>query len=354
VKQAEHIGLWNHGLNWLPKAGAFPDRLPGIMDILVIKASSFGDIVHGLQVMASLQTQSQPRHSITWLVQDRFAGLVEASGIAKEEWIFSRRGGWMGGAKLWSRLRSRRFDLVLDLQGRFRTGFWTWLTRADRKIGRADARQLAGMFYPETAPLPPGGRYRSHAIEILLEYLPRLGIEPQLAGPLEFPRSLSPEVDATVLARRPILIFPDSAQAAKEWPGHRELTRQLANEYPEIPVIWPGWSDMEPPSGLRHGNFHNLMKRVPLNRLPSLLKSARLVVANDSGPMHLAAAMRVPVIGIFGPSSTKRYRPWPVAGGEARAIEAPGGRLTNLKIEPVRAEITACLGRIEKGKLQIP
>jgi ADP-heptose:LPS heptosyltransferase len=316
------------------------------MDLLIIKTSSFGDIVHGLQAIDSLRRQWEragKRGAITWLVQDRFAGLVEASGIAETCWTFSRRDRFLGDKALRARLRSRRFDLVLDLQGRWKTGYWTWLAHADRKIGRADARELAGMFYPEKPALPPGGRYGSHALDILLNYLPLLGGEATLAGPLRFPGGVKPEVDPAVLARRPILIFPDSAQAVKEWPGHRELTRELANAYPTIPILWPGWSDMAPPSGLRHDNFVNLMKRVPLKSLPEVVGSARLVIANDSGPMHLAAAMGIPVIGLFGPSSAVRYGPRGLAPGLARAIAAPGGRLADLSVATVRDEITACL-----------
>lgn len=314
------------------------------MDILIIKVSSFGDIVHGLQVAASLRAQRRDQCRITWLAMDRFAGLVEASGVADEVWVYARRNGFLGGKPLRDRVRGRRFDAVLDLQGRLKTGFWTHQAEAARKIGRRDARELANVFYQETAPLPPGGRYGSHAIEILLEYLPLLGCEAKLAGPLAFPGSPQPKaVDPAVLARRPILIFPDSARAAKEWPGHRELTRRLANANPAIPVAWPGWADTPGPEGIEHGNFHDLMKKVPLKELPSLVAAARLVVANDSGPMHLAAAMGVPVIGIFGPSSAGRYRPWPLTPGQARVIEAPGARLANLSADTVLAEITACL-----------
>ncbi|HWA84931.1 MAG TPA: glycosyltransferase family 9 protein [Opitutus sp.] len=314
------------------------------MDILIIKISSFGDIVHGLQVTASLRAQLREPCAITWLVTDRFAGLVAASGMADEVWAYSRRSGFFGGKPLRDRVRGRRFDAVLDLQGRFKTGFWTHQAEATRKIGRRDARELANVFYQETAPLPPGGRYGSHAIEILLEYLPLFGCEPKLAGPLKFPGSPRPKAVApAVLAARPILIFPDSARPAKEWPGHRELTRRIANENPAIPIAWPGWAEMAAPEGIEHGNFHDLMKKVPLPELPGLVASARLVVANDSGPMHLAAAMGVPVIGIFGPSSSNRYRPWALTPGGARVIEAPGARLANLSVEAVHAEITACL-----------
>jgi ADP-heptose:LPS heptosyltransferase len=314
------------------------------MDLLIVKVSSFGDIVHGLQVVASLRAQLPEKSRVTWLAMDRFAGLVESSGVADECWMFSRKKGILGGRELREKLRNGRFDAALDLQGRLKTAYWAWCAQARRRIGRGDARELAGIFYPETAALPPGGRYGSHAIEILLKYLPLFGCEEKLAGPLGFPRSPRPAaVDPAVLAARPILIFPDSARAEKEWPGHRELTRRLANENPKVPVAWPGWADMAPPDGIEHGNFHNLMKKVPLKELPSLVASARLVVANDSGPMHLAAAMGVPVIGIFGPSSARRYRPWALTPGQARVIEAPGARLANLTVETVHAEITACL-----------
>lgn len=312
------------------------------MDILVIKVSSFGDIVHGLQVTASLKAQV-PDCRVTWLVRDRFAGIVQASGIVDECWEFSFRDGVLGGWELRRRLRAASFDAAVDLQGRLKTAIWARTPKVKRVIGRADAREFAGIFYGEKPALPPGGRYGAHALEILMKFLPLFGAEERLAGPLTFSASPAPAADPALLARRPILLFPDSAQQEKEWPGFAELTTRLANAFPDVPVIWPGWADKPEPAGVQHGNFHNLMKKVPLKQLPALVGRARLVVANDSGPMHLAAAMGVPVVGLFGPSSARRYRPWPLTPGQAVVVEAPDGRISQLSVDAVQERVISLL-----------
>ena len=123
-------------------------------EILVIKPSSVGDILHGLQVAQSIKDQA-PDSRITWVVRDRFAPLVETCATVDEVLYFRRGRGPRAFLALLREIRARRYDTVLDFQGLARTGVMTMAARATHKIGRGDAREGAGLFYRQRAPLPP-------------------------------------------------------------------------------------------------------------------------------------------------------------------------------------------------------
>ena len=114
--------------------------------LLVIKPSSLGDIVHALQVVQTL-ARERPECRITWVVRDRFSGLVQAAPFVHEVIIFRRRDGWGAFWRLLRQLRRRRFDVVWDLQGLLRSGLMTLAARAPEKWGRPDAREGAGILY---------------------------------------------------------------------------------------------------------------------------------------------------------------------------------------------------------------
>src|SRR5271169_778909 len=153
-------------------------------ELLIIKPSSLGDIVHGLQVAASLKAQ-RPGLRISWIVREIFAPLVRACEAVDHTYIFERNAGPKGFLRLMREVRRTKFDYVFDMQGLLRTGLMTSRTRAKHKVGRSDAREWSGLFYNQKVPLPPDGR-RSHALEILLQFCPVLGCEPILKGTLKF------------------------------------------------------------------------------------------------------------------------------------------------------------------------
>jgi ADP-heptose:LPS heptosyltransferase len=121
-------------------------RIPRMNRLLVIKPSSLGDIVHGLQVVQIL-AKARPEVRISWVVRERFAGLVKAAPFVKETIIFRRRDGWPAFWKLLCDLRRRQFDAVWDMQGLLRSAVMTAAARAPAKWGRPDAREGAGWFY---------------------------------------------------------------------------------------------------------------------------------------------------------------------------------------------------------------
>src|SRR6185436_16564049 len=136
-------------------------------ELLIIKPSSLGDIVNGLQVATSLKAQRDGLR-ISWVVREIFSPIVRACAAIDQVYVFERNAGAKGFLRLMKEIRKTTFDYVFDLQGLLRTGLMTSRARAKKKVGRTDAREMAGMFYDEKVPLPPEGK-RSHAMEILLQ-----------------------------------------------------------------------------------------------------------------------------------------------------------------------------------------
>src|ERR1051325_7136268 len=137
----------------------------GVMtEILIIKPSSLGDIVHALQVATSLKAQVTHLR-ISWVVREIFAPIVRACEAIDRVYVFERNAGAKGFLRLMKELRKTTFDYVFDMQGLLRTGLMTSRTIAAKKVGRTDAREWSGVFYNEKVPLPPGGK-RGHALEI--------------------------------------------------------------------------------------------------------------------------------------------------------------------------------------------
>ena len=201
-------------------------------EILVIKPSSLGDIVHALVVVESLRRQ-RGNVRVTWLSRDIFAPLLETCPTVDRVIRYRREGGLREIARVGSALRRERFDLVLDMQGLARSAFWARCAPAPRKIGRGDGREFSRLAFRELAPPPEKGFKRAHAVEILLQFLRPLGLAPEIRGEVSFPRAKLSESVRRLLAPdggdfpAPILLFPDSRRPEKEWRGFRELTSLL-------------------------------------------------------------------------------------------------------------------------------
>src|SRR5882724_4454437 len=128
------------------------------MRILIIKPSSLGDVVHALPTVNRIRERF-PDARIAWLINDTLAPLLDHSPII-DELIRFPRAEYANPAHahhllgFLRQLRARRFDLVIDLQGLFRSGLMTWATRAPRRIGRSDAREGARLAYTEIVTVP--------------------------------------------------------------------------------------------------------------------------------------------------------------------------------------------------------
>jgi len=304
--------------------------------LLVIKPSSLGDIVHGLQVM-QIVARARPELRISWVVRERFSGLVKAAPFVAETIIFRRRDGWPAFWKLLSDLRSRQFDAVWDLQGLLRSGLMTAAARAPAKWGRPDAREGAGLFYSDRVERPAGDGPH-HALEVLLPFATKVGVAPQLAFPLE----LKPDEEfgwSSFFAGDPRLnfvIFTDSRGVGKEWPNFPQLMENILETIPGSRIAWcaakPAKPSFDPPSD----RWLNLTG-CALEQMIALVRKPSVFIGNDSGPMHLSAASGNRVLAIFGPTSARRFGPFPLESRRHQAVTAPNGRLDLLEAATVLA-----------------
>lgn len=314
-------------------------------ELLIIKPSSLGDIVHALQVATSLKAQRSGLR-ISWVVREIFAPIVRACEAVDHVYVFERNGGTKGFLKLMKEIRKTKFDYVFDMQGLLRTGLMTSRAHAKHKVGRSDAREWSGMFYDQKVPLPPDGR-KSHALEILLQFCPVLDAKPELRGTLRFR-----EVDSLNLrfadsrgGTRPIVMFPDSRRAEKCWGGFKQLTELLVREDKSRKIVWAGSNYVHDRGAFPAAQFFNLTGNTSLVSLPALIKRADWVISNDSGPMHLAAALGVKTLGIFGPTDPRQFGPYPLNAPTNVVVQAPVGDLKLLQVKEVYARFQRAQAR---------
>ena len=304
-------------------------RISRMKSLLVIKPSSLGDIVHGLQVM-QIVARARPELRISWVVRERFAPLVRAAPFIAETIIFRRRDGWPAFLRLIRQLRDRQFDAVWDLQGLLRSGIMTAAARAPKKWGRPDAREGAGLFYRDRVKRPRG-EGPHHALEVLLPFVETIGAEPTLEFPLQLQEGGEfPWQDFfSGNSSQTFVIFTDSRGAGKEWPHFTAFMKSILDSIPGSRIAWCAGKPTEltfpaPRDRLLNLTGCNLEEMIALVRKPSIF------VGNDSGPMHLSAACGNRVLALFGPTSARRFGPFPLNCDRHKTVTAPDGRLDQL------------------------
>jgi heptosyltransferase I len=313
-------------------------RILCMKSLLVIKPSSLGDIVHALQVVQTL-ARERPECRISWVVRERFAGLVQAAPFVREAIIFRRRDGWRAFYRLLRQLRQRQFDAVWDMQGLLRSGLMTAAARSPEKWGRRDAREGAGFFYNRRVDAPAGAGPH-HALDILQPFLKAAGVTPRLDFPLDLKPGPAYPWQGFFAGdpRSTFLIFTDSRGAEKQWPHFDELTALIFRAIPGSRVAWCAGKPAKPRVAVPSDRFLNLTG-CPMDNMIALVRQPATFIGNDSGPMHLSAASGNRVLAIFGPTSPSRFGPYPLAARTHATIVAPEGRLDRLEPAAVLAAL---------------
>ncbi len=295
---------------------------------LIIRLGSLGDLVHTLPAVAALRA-SFPSAVIDWVVEEKWAPLIFlVEGIDHVIPLCRTRAGYFACVR---RLRAARHTCAVDFQGLYKSALLAWLSGAARRIGfdRRTAREPgASWFYSER--VAPAGR---HVVELNLSLAARAGARRPLAT--EFPLRV-PEAEMQRMAERLslegiagdyVVLSPGGGWVSKCWPAerYRELCGGLWRRH-RIPIVvneGPGEEGLaaEVIRGSAPATIITLKPAVP--ELCALLAQARTVVAADTGPLHLAAALGTPVVALFGPTDPARNGPF-YAGGAASGGEARG------------------------------
>jgi lipopolysaccharide heptosyltransferase II len=288
--------------------------------ILIIKPSSLGDIVHALPTLAALRRRFPLAH-IAWLVKRQWAGFLErAEGLDEVYSVEPTIHGWLVQVP---RLRAASFDLVVDLQGLFRSGVMAWLTGCQARIGFANGREGSSFFYTRQVSVPSPDL---HAVDRYLLIAAALDA-PVQGEPVFRLHSLDRDREEVTQLLGRHGLPPSQAKAgwiavnvAARWPTKRWPPASFAVTADQLqregigPVVLIGGPDERPAAEA----VKALMKTKPVNLtgetspglLPALLESAALLLTNDSGPMHVAAAVGTPVVALFGPTSPARTGPY--------------------------------------------
>jgi lipopolysaccharide heptosyltransferase I len=297
--------------------------------ILLIKPSSLGDIVHAMPTCAAIR-RTYPKARLTWLVKRQWAGLVERIEGVDRVWpVRSTATGWLSQV---SPLRAERFDLVVDLQGLFRSAAIGRLSGSPLLVGFDNGREGSPWFYSKRVPVP---QLEMHAVDRYLLVAKAVGAGESGAPEFRFriPQADHDEVER-LLTRSGVT--PGAGWVAmnvsarwptKRWPAESfaEVADRLQQEGYGAVVMISGSeerADVVRVSGLMKTPAIDLTGATTVGLLPALLSKASMLITNDSGPMHIAAAVGTPVVALFGPTSAVRTGPYG-AGHEVLSGNVP-------------------------------
>ncbi len=290
--------------------------------ILIIKPSSLGDIIHALPVAYALKAEI-PESEIDWVIGAGYEELLEGNPAIKRTLTFDRRmfQGGNGLRNLGSfvgKLRRERYDLVIDLQGLLRSALMAFACRSKSRIGFANAREGAPLFYTERVAVPD---LSIHAVDRYLLTLESIGIEHHEAPRFDIVLEERHDKEAVSLLKEFdieegeefVAIAPSARWLTKRWPAERFI--EIANRINgvRLKTVFIGTKDEEVVLAEHIDKLilRNLaFGRTSIKGLAALLKRARLLVTNDSGPMHIAAAVGTPAAALFGPTDPVRTGPY--------------------------------------------
>ena len=307
-------------------------------EILIVRTSALGDILHGMPVAAALKERC-PACRITWVVDERYRELLAGNPwvdrtmpVRFKEGMRSLRDG--RGRKHWAgfvrTLRNLPFDVAIDLQGLFRSGCITYLSGARIRIGfpKPYVRETLNRLFTNVRPegIPP----RSHVIDRNLALLHPLGIHTRRK---RFSFWVPPSVDKGVQQylrgtgagkeSLRVVVHPAAGWITKQWSPKRfaRIADRIVETWKaRVFLLWgPGERGLAEQVERQMQRPGHLVPDMGIPELVAFLRGCDLFIGGDSGPLHLASALDVPVLGLYGPSDPVRNGPFQ---GPCRVVTA--------------------------------
>jgi len=280
------------------------------MDILIIKLGALGDVINTLPLAIALKKHLQAR--IHWLVAPLSYPIIATHDYVDHAILFDPRQGRLSILRILAELRSRQFDIVLDLQRILKSGVLSCMMRGDRRIGfdRQRCKEMTWLLPFER--IPPADP-KSHMVHQYMEFAtylgaPRMDLEWRIRLTGESPRFELPEAF--------VVLNIGATKRANRWSpeGFGELARAIHAQY-HMPCVLTGGREDLPMAEIiqtatADGAIINWVGRTTLQELIAIISAAKAVVTCDTGPMHLAVAMGKKVVALFGPSDHRRTGPF--------------------------------------------
>lgn len=297
------------------------------MNILIVKLSAIGDVVHTLPSLGALRKHYPDAH-ITWVIEEASSDLIQGHPYL-DRVIISGRKNWIDGVKhgrfnkslrqmksFIQELRARPYDLVIDFHGLFKSAMVVFLSSGRKKLGYDSMQELSGFFLNEKIPED----MKKHAVDRYLDFPRYLGAdvnEAEFLIPIgeENKKNIESLLRTHGIAKedRFVAISPVALWETKLWEDEKfACLCNLISEELNVKVVFTG-SDRKKLAhiqSLMKSPSINLGEKTTLRDLAYLYQLALLLITTDSGPMHIAAAMGTPVIALFGPTDPARTGPY--------------------------------------------
>ena len=285
------------------------------MKIAIIKLSALGDIVHAMIVLQFINKQ-YPKSEVDWFVEKRFKGILENNPHINQVQQINLKSAKESKSffLFWKELRKIRklgkYDLVIDMQGLIKSALVARMIPSDMTLGfdKDSLREsLAAIFYKRTYKID----YAENVIRrnlSLVSYALNFSVENESINRKEAFLYSSKEYvyDAVSATKKNILLIPGASYSSKCYPKERfvELTRQIDANYI---IIWGNDREKIIADEIKYQSQHVVvMDKLSLDALISLINQVDLVIGSDTGPTHMAWALNIPSITLFGP--TPGYR----------------------------------------------
>jgi lipopolysaccharide heptosyltransferase I len=288
------------------------------MNILMVRLGALGDVVHTIPAAAAIRA-ALPDARIDWLVERKHRTMVDMVTVVDEVIPIEARtiGGWIDAMR---RVRQTAYDIALDFQGLMKSAVFARASGAPRVAGFSIwhlREKSARPFYSETSHVADeDGGGATHVIRKNLHLLEVMGIE---TSAIAFPLA---SVDSKALdeVRRAIgdaglaLINPGAAWPNKRWPPERfgEVAAFLRDVRGLSSIVLWGPGEQALAQGVADASSGSA-RVAPPTEIPDLValsRAARLIVSGDTGPLHIAAAVGTPAVGLYGPTNPHRNGPW--------------------------------------------
>jgi heptosyltransferase-1 len=300
------------------------------LKILILKPSSLGDVIQALPVLRLLKLH-YPESDIFWWIDSALAPLLEGdpalAGIVRFErrrWARPRYWPEMLRSLRW--LRAQQFDLVIDLQCLLRSGAFAWLSRGTFLVGLDETREGARGFYDLAVPRKS---VHTHAVDWYLSVLPPLGVpvhnnfqwlagRPEISSEVKrkWPGAFAINPQSAIRNPQLILLLPGARWENKRWPAQHfaGLVSLLARKFPAAHFAIIGSGEDRPLGEIiscaAPERCLNLCGATSLPEMIEWIRLGDLLITNDTGPMHVAAALGKPLVALFGPTEPRRTGPY--------------------------------------------